>query len=59
MTLDDIDDLISALSPEELKELSSVDPDVSMNFLGPRCIASLKSRMNFTELHLMFLFFYS
>ena len=29
VTLDDIDDLIGALSPEELKELSSVDPDVS------------------------------
>ena len=29
VTLDDIDDLIGALSPDELKELSSVDPDVS------------------------------
>ena len=32
VTLDDIDDLIGALSPDELKELSSVDPDVSMDF---------------------------
>ena len=30
VTLDDLDDLISALSPEEVKELSSVDPDVSL-----------------------------
>ena len=32
VTLDDLDDLISALSPEELKELSSVDPDVSIAY---------------------------
>ena len=29
VTLDDLDDLINALSPDELKELSLVDPDVS------------------------------
>ena len=29
ISLDDIDDLISALSPDEVKELSCVDPDVS------------------------------
>ena len=28
VSLDDLDDLINALSPEELKELSLVDPDV-------------------------------
>ena len=32
VTLDDLDDLISALSPEELRELSCVDPDVSLRF---------------------------
>ena len=30
VTLDDLDDLIAALSPEELGELSRVDPDVSI-----------------------------
>ena len=30
VTLDDLDDLINALSPDELKELSLVDPDVSL-----------------------------
>ena len=34
VTLDDLDDLINALSPDELKELSLVDPDVSQ--LDPR-----------------------
>ena len=34
VTLDDLDDLISALSPEELRELSCVDPDVSLNFFA-------------------------